>query len=387
MRNKILLIFILCFGLASICFAEGKAFLKDSTIELGTLSEGKLYQFSLPLQNIGDRDLTVKVVQSTCGCVKVLEPKKEVIIAPVSQTDIKYSIDTTGINGEMVKYLYVYTSDKTNPALKIILKANIERKKEVLLERFRLFKIGTIISAGLIDGINPCAFTVLVFFMSFLAFVGYKKRQMFILGSFFILTVFITYLLIGFGLLEFFRKLEIFSFLAKIAYYLTAVLALVFGALSFYDYLVYKKSNDPEKVFLKLPEIIKKRIHAAIREKTDRRTDAALAKGSLIRLIFAALSSGFIVSILESVCTGQMYLPTIIYILGVEHLRARALLYLILYNLMFILPLLFIFALALWGITSETFSKIAKNHLAKVKIATSAVFLGLGLGLLFIIKK
>jgi hypothetical protein len=223
--------------------------------------------------------------------------------------------------------------------------------------------------------------------MSFLAFVGYKRKQMFILGSFFILAVFITYLLIGFGLFEFFRQLEIFSFLAKVIYYLTAILALVLGVMSFYDYLVYKKTKDPESVSLKLPEIIKQRIHSAIRQKTDRRVDPSLAKGSWLKLAFAALSCGFIVSILESVCTGQMYLPTIIYILGVEHLRFKALLFLALYNLMFILPLVIIFIMALWGMTSETFARIAKNHLAKIKIATSAIFLGLGLGLLFILKK
>jgi hypothetical protein len=58
-----------------------------------------------------------------------------------------------------------------------------------------------------------------------------------------------------------------------------------------------------------------------------------------------------------------------------------------LYNVMFIVPLAIIFGLALWGMTSETFAKIAKDHLAKIKIATSAVFLGLGLGLLFLYQK
>jgi len=41
-----------------------------------------------------------------------------------------------------------------------------------LAEHFRSFKTLAIVVAGLIDGINPCAFTVIVFFVSFLAFQG-----------------------------------------------------------------------------------------------------------------------------------------------------------------------------------------------------------------------
>ncbi len=374
-------------SITSVAFASGKAFLKENPIDLGNLAEGKLYHFSFSVRNDGDTDLTMKVIQSTCGCVKVEAPKKEVVIPVGQEREAQYSIDTTGLDQEVLKYLYVYTSDKIDPVIKVTLRFFVERKKEVLLERFKSWGASTVVVNGLIDGINPCAFTVLVFFMSFLAFVGYRKKQMFVLGAFFILAVFITYLLIGLGLFEFFRRLEAFAFLSNLIYLLTAILALVLGAFSFYDYWVFKKTGNPEKVILKLPEIIKRQIHAVIKDKTDKRSDEGLARGSVLKLAFAALSSGFIVSILESVCTGQLYLPTIVYVLSVEHLRLRALLYLLLYNLMFIMPLSVIFVFALLGMTSEGFAKIAKKHLAKIKFATAIVFLGLGLALLFIIRK
>ncbi len=384
MKRKIILTLVLLLGITGICFAAGKAILKENPIDLGNLAEGKLYHFSFSVGNQGDADLTMKVIQSTCGCVKVEAPKKEVVIPAGQEAQVQYSINTTGLGQEVFKYLYVYTNDKIDPVIKVTLRFSVERKKEVLLERFQSWTTGTVVVNGLIDGINPCAFTVLVFFMSFLAFVGYRKKQMFVLGAFFILAVFITYLLIGLGLFEFFRRLEAFSFLSKLIYLLTAILALVLGALSFYDYWVFKKTGNPEKVTLKLPEIIKRRIHSVIKDRTDKRSDESLAKGSILKLAFAALSSGFIVSILESVCTGQLYLPTIVYVLGVEHLRLRAVLYLLLYNLMFILPLTAIFVFALLGMTSESFASIAKKHLAKIKLATAAVFLALGLALLFI---
>ena len=153
---------------------------------------------------------------------------------------------------------------------------------------------------------------------------------------------------------------------------------------SLYDWWIFNKTKDPEKIKLKLPGIIKKKIQSTIREKTDGRE--GFKDKSLIKLMLTALSCGFIVSLLESVCTGQLYLPTIVYVLGIPELRIKAWLYLIIYNLMFIAPLLVIFLFALLGTTSQTFAKLAGRHLAKVKLLTAIVFFALGIFLLTILK-
>ena len=44
-----------------------------------------------------------------------------------------------------------------------------------ILSRFQSFGPGAVAIAGLIDGINPCAFTTIVFFMSMLAYL--KKTR------------------------------------------------------------------------------------------------------------------------------------------------------------------------------------------------------------------
>ena len=61
---------------------------------------------------------------------------------------------------------------------------------------------------------------------------------------------------------------------------------------------------------------------------------------------------GFAISALELVCTDQVYLPTITFVMGVEEMRRHALSYLLLYNLAFVAPLLVVFALVHWGTTS-----------------------------------
>jgi hypothetical protein len=73
-----------------------------------------------------------------------------------------------------------------------------KKAEESIVERFKGLGLLTIVSAGLIDGINPCAFATLIFFVSYLAFIGRKKKEVLWVGMGFSGAVFITYLLIGF---------------------------------------------------------------------------------------------------------------------------------------------------------------------------------------------
>jgi hypothetical protein len=101
------------------------------------------------------------------------------------------------------------------------------------------------------------------------------------------------------------------------------------------------------------------------------------------KLVLSALVSGFLVSLLEAVCTGQTYLPTIVFVLKTTPYKLPAFLFLVIYNLMFILPLVAIFILALLGTTSGQFSRFLKTHLLKIKLLMAVLFFGLGLFLLW----
>jgi hypothetical protein len=78
------------------------------------------------------------------------------------------------------------------------------------------------------------------------------------------------------------------------------------------------------------------------------------------------------------VCTGQVYLPTIIFVTGVPELRANAFLYLVLYNLMFIVPLIVIFVLVYLGTTYLQLAGFMRRHVALVKALTAVLFTSLG---------
>ena len=62
-----------------------------------------------------------------------------------------------------------------------------------------------VIFAGLIDGINPCAFATMLFFISWIAVKGGGRRRILLCGISFIVGVYLAYLAIGFGLLGFIR--------------------------------------------------------------------------------------------------------------------------------------------------------------------------------------
>ena len=74
-------------------------------------------------------------------------------------------------------------------------------------------KIMTVIVAGLIDGINPCVFSTLIFFMSLLAVSKIKGKRLFIIGIAYCAACFLTYLLLGFGLFNILKSLADFTWL------------------------------------------------------------------------------------------------------------------------------------------------------------------------------
>lgn len=254
-----------------------------------------------------------------------------------------------------------------------------------LIAYFRTFQPLAVVSAGLTDGINPCAFTVIVFFISFLSVQGYKRRELIAIGLTFIFAVFVTYLAIGLGLFGFLYKLRGFWLITRIFNLTVGALSIILGILALYDFFKFKKTRQTEGLLLQLPTAVKNRIHSIIgmhyRKAKEEGREAA--KVHIFKLALSALAVGFLVSILEAVCTGQVYLPTITFVLKATHLKLQALGYLLLYNVMFIIPLFIIFLFALLGVTSEQFSQFLKKRLSTIKILMAVLFFGLGIFLLW----
>lgn len=238
-------------------------------------------------------------------------------------------------------------------------------------ESFKKITFWAIVGSGLIDGINPCAFAVIVFFISFLTVYKYTRREILIVGISYCFAVFCAYLLLGLGVFKFLYAMRGFSYVTQAFYVVTAGLCLVFFALTVYDLFVFYKTKKSDGMLLQLPLSLKTRIHKImgffLRDKSK----------STGRLTLAALAVGFGVSLVEAVCTGQVYIPTCVLIMQDPDFRVRAAFFLILYNLMFIVPLVAVFMFALLGYESKGFNDFLKKHLGITKLLLGLVFLGL----------
>jgi cytochrome c biogenesis protein CcdA len=221
-----------------------------------------------------------------------------------------------------------------------------------------------VIAAGLLDGINPCAFTTLIFLVSALALAGRSRTEVLVMGLFYTASVFVTYFLIGLGFLRAVRYAQSFVLLANIIRWALAAVLAAFAALSFYDYLLIRQGKTG-KVLLQLPSTLKKQIHVSIRARSRSAT-----------LVGSALVLGFLVSVFELACTGQVYLPTVVYIVRTGR-QLRGYGYLILYNLGFIAPLLVVFGLSFAGMGLKGLTAFFQKSVAAVKLALAGLFAAL----------
>jgi cytochrome c biogenesis protein CcdA len=165
-----------------------------------------------------------------------------------------------------------------------------------------------------------------------------------------------------------------FPLITKGIYFVIGIFAFALGIISFYDYIQFRR-GQMAKMMLQLPMALKKKVHGIIRVQIRSPKAGFLGTFAL----------GFVIAITEVVCTGQVYLPTIGYIMTLPKLKVHAFSYLVFYNVMFIIPLVGIFVAAFFGVTSERMSLVTKKHTGTVRLLTGILFIGLGVSL-FILR-
>lgn len=174
--------------------------------------------------------------------------------------------------------------------------------------------------SALIDSINPCAFSILILTLAFLFSIGKLRSRIIQVGGAYIFGIFLAYILIGLGILQAFHLFNTPQFMGMLG----AFLLIVLGSIN-----LINEFNPSFPVKLKIP--------AAAHHKMAELMD----KGSMP----TAFGLGALVGICEFPCTGGPYLM----VLGLLHDQGtylKGLGYLLIYNLIFILPLVIILLLA-----------------------------------------
>ena len=224
---------------------------------------------------------------------------------------------------------------------------------------FTSISFPVVIFAGLLDGVNPCAISVLIFFISFLQVREKRGRNLAVF--LFILGVFIAYLSFGLGIIKGINKFYGFRRAIDL---IALTLCSYFAVQSYFDYRKARLGKVKAMV-LKTPERLNNVARRLIRN----------TKGAVI----IALPLGIIISLLEFVCTGQEYVPTILYMLKTGNRIARAIQLLTVYNLAFVLPLILVGIACIAGSRTDRVTGFYRKHLAAVKLCFCFFFTGLAI--------
>ncbi len=221
--------------------------------------------------------------------------------------------------------------------------------------------IGIIIAAAAADSINPCVFGVLIFLLAYMTKVFKNKHRMLLAGLVYIAAVYITYFLLGLGLLT----LAYTAGFSIYFYWFAALIAIAAGLLEIKDFFWYGKGFSLQLI----PggaERIKKYSELLGKLETEH---------PFLSLLVAALLGIFVVFV-ELPCTGAPYLAILGMIATGQYTQAVPLL--LLYNLVFILPLFVILGLVYWGQTSEKMESWRKEHRGLLRLLIGLFLLALG---------
>jgi cytochrome c biogenesis protein CcdA len=213
--------------------------------------------------------------------------------------------------------------------------------------------LGVVIGTGAIDSINPCAIGVLILMISVMLGSGKSVKRMLALGSLYILAVFATYLVAGLGLIYFFSNIPLI-----VTEYLSIVVGtfIIFaGVLEVKDFFWYGRGLS-----LSIPPYFAK--------KLDKLASKTTIPGVILLGVF--------VSAVELPCTGAPYLA-IITLLS-QYFDFSAFMLLVLYNIIFVLPLLIILFMVAAGVELYKIKKWKQESRGFMRLAIGLTLFALG---------
>ena len=215
--------------------------------------------------------------------------------------------------------------------------------------------LALVLGAAAIDSINPCAIGVLLFLGSILLRVSSKKTLLLNLGFTYILTVYTVYTLSGLGLIWFQVTLIRYGFAESVGI-IVGALVIVLGLIEIKDFFWYGKGISLE-------------ISPQHKEKLTKMAE----KISWLGMI----SIGSFVAMVELPCTGGPYLA--ITAILAKSFDMKAFIYLLIYNVIFILPLLIIFLLLYFGTSTLKLKQWRQKHRKWMNLSSGLLMISLGI--------
>ena len=219
---------------------------------------------------------------------------------------------------------------------------------------------------AIIDGFNPCTLWVLTFLLVLLISVSESRRRIFIVGFIFVAVIFTIYFLFMAAWLSIFRWIGFIDPL-RIA---IGSIALFAGAINCKEFFAFRKS---------VTLMIQERHKPLVIQKIEKMKEV-IKYGSLPALITSSIILAAFASLVELPCTAGWpiiytgVLSSKIFEGGISYY-----LYLLLYNLIYIIPLTVIILMFGWFFKGK---KITKEQTQTIKLIGGVVMIALGIILL-----
>ena len=341
-------------------FAAPRLIVPPEGVAFGEISAGEAAEKTIELRNVSSSPVLISQVKGCCGADAALSAMR---IEPMSGATLKVSLKPT-IPGEFSKHVRILCDDPESPVVVIpVTGAAVETQAANTTSSWTFL---TVLIAGLADGFNPCAFSIIIVLAGILAVGGRKRRARMLGGWAFCIASFLTYMAMGLGLMRLIRALESLRVIHDVIMALLSLSLFVLAALSVRDAFRYRKEKVPSAIALQLPDKVKRLIRVV-----------AETSWSGPAVVITGFGCGFLVTLLDSLCTGQIYVP-VLALISREVEAWRSFMLLAVYNLAFIAPLIVIFILAAKGADSERMSRWSKRNVFPSKIAMGIVFAILG---------
>lgn len=218
---------------------------------------------------------------------------------------------------------------------------------------FHLPTLGIVLGAAAIDSINPCAIGVLILMISLVISQRHAIKKMLIVTGVYIFAIYVTYLLAGLGLIFFLSNIPI-----TIAEYISIFvgsLVVIFGIFEIKDYFWYGLGFS-----LGIPPPAVKKIHE-------------LAKN--VSLWGAVITGAFVAGV-ELPCTGGPYLAITTFLS--QNFNLTAFILLLIYNVIFVMPLVVITLMVALGTKLHTVKKWKQQSRGLMRLAIGLLLVGLG---------
>jgi len=222
--------------------------------------------------------------------------------------------------------------------------------------------IAKIISLAAVDAVNPCALAVLTLML--IAIITYNpknKKNILLAGFAFVTSVFLMYLFYGLIIIKFFQLVQAITSIRLVLYKFLGGAAIVLGILEMKDFFFYK----PGSLGTEMPLSIRPKVQKLIKKVTS-------PKG--------AFSVGLFVTLFLLPCTIGPYIIAAGILSALDMLKTLP--WLLIYNAIFVLPMVVITFIVYGGIaTVENVSEWKEKNIRYLHLISGVIIFGLGLAM------